>query len=138
VLVPIGRLHQLLERRRVPFVDEQIARLLPAEDVVRRVRPWRALVALISGEKVEKQARLIEMPLARPRPSALEDLAEELLRLPPAEEDVLPRRVVVAVARRNHHALDSETHRVIEEIGDVVRILAGVQRAVRGDAKTSL
>src|SRR5690606_33818118 len=111
---------------------------LPAEDVVRGIRPRRALIALIPGEKIEEQARLIEAPLARARPPALEDLAEELLGLPPSEEDVLPRRVVVAVARRDHHAFDAEAHHVVEEIGDVVRILAGVQRAVHRHAEAAL
>src|SRR5690606_39336838 len=138
VLLPVRRLPQLLERRRVPFVDEEIAGLLPAEDVVRGIRPRRALIALIPGEEIEEQARLIEAPLARAGPSALEDLAEELLRLPSPEEHVLARRMIVAVARRDHHAFDAEAHHVVEEIGDVVRILARVQRAVHRHAEAAL
>src|SRR5690606_24692567 len=69
---------------------------------------------------------------------SLEDLAEQLLRLPAAEEHVLPRRVIVAVARRDHHAFDPEAHRVIEEIRDIVRILARIERAVRRDPAAAL
>src|SRR5690606_34203015 len=109
-----------------------------AEDVVGRVRPRCALIALVAGEKIEEQARLIEVPLARALLAALEDLAEELLRLSPTEEHVLPRRVVVAVARRDHDALDPEAHRIVEEIRDVVGILARIERAVRRDPEAAL
>src|SRR5690606_915705 len=138
VLLPVRRLHQLLERRRVPFVDEEIAGLLPAEDVVRGIRPRRALIALIPGEEIEEQARLIEAPLARAGPSAVDELAEELLRLPSPEEHVLARRMIVAVARTGHHAFNAEAHHLLEETGDVVRILDRVQRAVSRHAEAAL
>src|SRR5204863_15423 len=80
VLVPVRALHEVLEARRVALVDEQIARPLPTEHVVGRIRPRRALIALVAGEEIDEQARLIEVPLAAALLADLEDLAEQLLR----------------------------------------------------------
>src|SRR5215475_4544830 len=51
--VPVGFLHQLLERLRVALA-EQIAGALPAEIVSRRIAPRGATVGLVAGEEVEK------------------------------------------------------------------------------------
>ena len=75
------------------------------------------------------------MPLAAALLADLEDRAEQLLRLAAAQEHVLARRVLVAVARRHHDALDAERVREVEEIRHVLRILARIQRAVRRDAE---
>ena len=53
--IPVGGLHQLLEGLGVAFA-EQIAGLLPAEDVARRHAPRRAVEFLIAGEEVEEHA----------------------------------------------------------------------------------
>ena len=70
-------------------------------------------------------------------PAALEDVAEQLLRVAPAEEHVLARRVLIAVARRHHHAFDAERHREVEKIGDVLGIFARIERAVRRNAEAA-
>ena len=45
VAFPVCRLHQLLEGLRIAIL-QQVARLLPAEDVIRRRTPGRALILL--------------------------------------------------------------------------------------------
>src|SRR6185503_3025140 len=101
-------------------------------------RPRRALIALVAGEEVDEQARLVEVPLAAALLADLEDLAKQLLRLAASEEHVLPRRVLIAVAGRHHDALDAERVREVEEIRYVLGVLAGVERAVRRDAEAPL
>src|SRR5215510_14170431 len=59
--IPVGGLHQLVEGLRIAFA-EQIARLLPAEDVARRHAPRRALVFLVAREEVQEQAGVDETP----------------------------------------------------------------------------
>ena len=55
VVVPGSFFHELGEARGVAFVHQQIARLLPPKDVVRRVGPWRALIGLVAGQKIEEE-----------------------------------------------------------------------------------
>src|SRR5580704_17553207 len=76
--VPIGGLHQLLERLGVTFA-EQIARLLPAEDVAIGHAPGRALERLVAGQEIEEQAGVHEIPLLAL--AAREDVAEQVLGL---------------------------------------------------------
>src|SRR6185503_19388130 len=96
---PVGLVRQLAKRLRVTFA-EQIARPLPAEDVARRVAPWRAAVFLVAGEEIEEQARLAEGPGATAA-SAAQDVAKELLGSRAREEVFLIRRALVGVARRH-------------------------------------
>src|SRR3984957_17663605 len=137
VALPLGVLDERLIGRSVAFVGQQIAGPLPAEHVVCRIAPRRALIGLIAGEEVQEQAGVIERPrLARGSRTALKYLAKQLLARMTAEEYVLAGSVAVAVTGRNRDALDAETHGGVEEIGDAVRILAVEQRAIDGDAKT--
>ena len=53
--IPVGRLHQFLEGLGVAFA-EQIAGLLPAEQIARRHSPGRAVVFPVAGEEIEEQA----------------------------------------------------------------------------------
>src|SRR5712691_13015227 len=96
VRIPVGRVHQFLERARIALA-EQVARLLPAEDVARRHAPRRAVIGLVAGEEVEEEAGMHELPaLALP---IREDLAEELLGLAAVEEVLLVGRALIRVAR---------------------------------------
>src|SRR5262249_22897990 len=95
VLVPLRGLEQRAEARRAPLVGEQITRPLPPEDVVRGIAPRRALIALIAGEKIEKQTRVIEGPAPRAPTPALEDLAKQAFARAAREEHVLARSMVV-------------------------------------------
>src|SRR6185437_8711018 len=138
VLVPRGVFHQGLEAARMPFVGEQVTRPLPTEEVVGWSAPRCALIGLIARQEIQEQPGVIERPAraraAQPRtPPALEYLAEQALAGAAPEEDILPRRVVVAVAGRDGDAFDTERHRLIEEGRHVVGILAAEERAVDGD-----
>src|SRR5437773_9728496 len=80
--IPVGRLHRLLETRRIAFA-EQVAGLLPSENVAGRHAPRGAVIGLIAGEKIEEQARMDEGPaLAFAAPK---DVAEQFLRLAAVE-----------------------------------------------------
>src|SRR5947199_100284 len=69
VVLPLRGLDQLLERRRVTLLEE-VAGPLPAEHVVGRVPPRRALVVALAHEEVEEQRRLVELPAALCRRAA--------------------------------------------------------------------
>src|SRR5581483_9767893 len=135
VRVPIGLFEQCFEARRVAFVDEQIARPLPAEYVARRIAPRRAAIGLIAGEKVEIQARVVERP---PTPLAeAEKISEKLLARVALNEKILARRVLVAEARRNRHSLDPERGYVVEKLRDLLRRFTLKQRAVDRHSKVA-
>src|ERR1700683_2526190 len=59
VLFPLGVIDQRAVARRVSLIGEQVAGPLPAEYVVRRIAPGRALIGLIAGEKIQEQRRMI-------------------------------------------------------------------------------
>ncbi|KOS92276.1 hypothetical protein DM53_4518 [Burkholderia mallei] len=128
VVVPVGRFHQLLEGLHVTFAD-QVARLLPAEHRARRVAPRRALVRLVAGEEIEEQRRLAERP-ALAAFAALEDFAEQVLRLVAVQEVLLIRRALVRVARRHGDAVDADRPQRIEELRDAFGERIVEQRAV--------
>src|SRR6516165_12204623 len=113
VSVPVGRLHQLLEGLGVAFA-EQVAGLLPAENVARRHAPRRAVEFLITGEKVEEHAGMSEIPLLAL--AECEDRAEQLLGLAPRQEVLLIGRAFVGVTRRDRYA-DAEFGGQVEEFG---------------------
>src|SRR5688572_29284431 len=75
--IPVGLLHQLAERFGVAF-PEEIAGPLPAEDGPRRISPRRAMIGLITGKKIEEEARLAERP-GLAAAAARENVAEQLL-----------------------------------------------------------
>src|SRR2546430_2354399 len=133
VVLPLRGLHQLLERRRVAFL-KKVARTLPAEHVVGRVAPRRALEVALAHEELEEQRRLVELPAAlRPR----QDLGEELVGAPAAEEVLLVGRLRVAVTGRDHHALDAEIHHRVEELAHTEWVGAVKERRVGRDPEAS-
>src|SRR5262245_65052377 len=109
--IPAGGFHQLEERLGVTFA-EQVAGLLPAEDVARRHAPGRAVIGLVAGEEVEVQAGMDEGPLLAL--AAGKHVAEQLLGLAPVEEVLLVGRALVGVAGRDRNA-NAELLGVIEE-----------------------
>ena len=56
VVIPIRRLHEVLKAFRISLIDQQIAWLLPTEDVVSRITPRRALIAPVASQEVHKHA----------------------------------------------------------------------------------
>src|SRR5262249_2340149 len=98
VAVPIGGLHQLLEGPGVAFT-EQIAGLLPAENIARGHAPGRALVVLVAREEVEEQALVQEIPAIAV--AELEHIGEETLGLLAVQEVLLIRGALVGVTGRD-------------------------------------
>src|SRR5262249_33324169 len=77
VLFPFGCLDQFLERLCVTVI-KQVARPLPAEDVVIRVTPGRALVITLAHQEFQEEDRLVELPpLAARRAQRTENFFEE-------------------------------------------------------------
>src|SRR6202041_3342761 len=94
--VPVGLLHQLLEAAGIAFA-EQVAGPLPAKIIAARAAPRRAVTSLVSGEEVEEEARLVELParLSRFLRVTAEDVAEQLLGPSPVEEMFLVGRALI-------------------------------------------
>src|SRR4051812_32219781 len=61
VVLPLGGFKQLLESVRVAVL-QKIARLLPAENIVRGHAPGRARVMALAHEEFKEEHRLIETP----------------------------------------------------------------------------
>src|ERR1700710_1018161 len=135
VLVPLGGFHQFLEGLHIPFT-EQITRTLPAEHGTRRVAPRRAFVGLIAGQEVEEHARLAERP-ALAVITALENIAEQRLRLFAVQEVLLIRRAFVRITRRHRNAVHAHGPERVEEIRYALRIGVVEQRAVDVHAETT-
>src|ERR1700692_3835802 len=80
VFVPLGVVDQRPVARRIPFVGEQVARPLPTEYVVGGIAPGRALIGLVTGEKIQEQRGVIERPRDAGGAAAQgDDAAEQLL-----------------------------------------------------------
>src|SRR5438309_3418440 len=101
VLIPARILQQGSVAGRVAFIGEQVAGPLPTEDVIGRVAPRRALIGLVAREKIQEQPGMIEGPAAGAAAAAFEDLAEQPLARAAAQEHILPRSILIAVAWRD-------------------------------------
>src|SRR5262249_6400321 len=135
VRVPVGLLHQLLEGLGIAFAEE-IAGALPAEIGARRIAPGRAVVFLVAGEEIEEQRRLAERPL--PALAQAENVAEQLLGPPPAEEMLLVRGALIGIAWRHRYAVEPHRHDVVEELRIALGVGAVEEGAVDVDAKATL
>src|SRR5438094_59973 len=108
ITIPVRFFNQSFEGRRVAFVYQQIAGPLPTEDIACRVTPGCATVGLIAGEKIQKQARVIEPPLALlAKP---EHISEKLFARLALHENVLAGSMLIAKPRRDCHPFDSKNH----------------------------
>jgi len=63
--IPIGGFHQLREGLGVALA-QQVAGLLPAENVARGHAPRRAVIGLVAGQEVQEQGGMDEVPSACP------------------------------------------------------------------------
>src|SRR5438874_67505 len=133
VVLPLRRLDELAKGGRVALLQE-IAGALPAEHVVRRVAPRRALEVLLAHEELEEQRRLVELPAPL---RVREHGPKELVGALAAQEVLLVGRLRVAVARRDHHALDAEVHHRVEELAHAQRVGAVEERRVGRDAEST-
>src|SRR5437867_12289328 len=101
VVLPAGGLEQLREARGVAFLEE-IAGALPAEDVVGRVAPRRALEVLLAHEELEEQRGLVEPP---PPVRIRENRREQIMSALGTQEVLLIGRLGVAVTLRYTHGI---------------------------------
>lgn len=97
IAMPVGLAHQFVKGVGIAFINEQVARFLPTEDVVGRITPWRAFIGLIAGQKIQVQARVIERPAAFAFPTQAKNVSKQALGLTPAQENILSRRMLVFI-----------------------------------------
>src|SRR5512143_989502 len=102
---PVCLFHQSLKTLGIALIDQQITRLLPAEDITCGVPPWCALVSLVAGQKIKKQARLIESPFSIF--AKLEDFPKEVFASCPHQEHVFLWCVCITITRGYRDAFDS-------------------------------
>ena len=128
ITIPVRFFHQGFKCRRITLVHEQVTGSLPTEHVTRWVAPGCATVSLVTGQKIQKQARVIEPPAALL--AQLENISEQLFARIALDENVLLGRMLVTKTRRNGYPLHSERHRIIEKGCHLLRGLALEQSAV--------
>src|ERR1700691_1803914 len=129
VIVPIGEFEIFLEGFHIAVLEE-VARLLPAEDVVGRAAPGSAREIEVALKELKEQRREVELPTF---PGVLKDLLEEGLRLVAMEEVFLVGCFLVGVTGREHHALNAEGYHLVEELADMSRIGAVEEGRIGGD-----
>ena len=110
---------------------------MPAEDVAGGVAPGGALIVLIAGQKIEKQARLVEHPALftftlTPQP---EDVAEQLFGGLALQKNILLRRMFIGESRRHIDAFHPQPHDEIKKFRRFLCRFALKKGAVHGDAK---
>src|SRR5262245_54930926 len=137
VLFPLGRLDQFLKRLRVTVI-KQVTRLLPAEEVVIRVAPRRALVIDLAHQEFQEEDRLVELPpLAARRAQRAENLFEKLFGLLAFEKVILIGRPGVAVTGRDCHPVNTEVHHLIEHLMEFPRVFTVEDRRVGVSAESA-
>src|SRR5260370_40242121 len=94
--LPVRGLHQFLEGLGIALA-EQVAGLLPAENVAGRHAPRRAFVILIARQEIQEQAGMHEIPLLAF--AQREHVAEQFLGLGAVEEMLLVRRALIGITR---------------------------------------
>ena len=129
--IPVGGFHQFRERLDVAFA-EQVARLLPAEDIARGHAPRRAMEFLVAGEEVEEHAGMRQIPVFAL--AERKDVSEQFLGLAAAEEVLLIGRPLIGVTGRDRDA-DAKFLGEIEERRDVLGRMAVEDRAVDVDGE---
>src|SRR5262249_9951191 len=111
---PVRFFNESFERRRIAFVNEQIAGPLPTEDIACRITPGCATIGLIASEKIQKQARMIKPPLTLLAKS--ENISEKLFARLALHENVLTWSSLTATPRGNSHPLDSKSRDIIKKL----------------------
>jgi len=133
VIFPGSIFDKLLESRDVTILEE-VTGFLPTEDIESGISPRGAVVIHVPLEEFEKIRGEIEFPRLLPIP---EDLLKEFFCPVAAEKMLLIGGFLIAVARREHHALDFEFHHFIEKFPDSVGISAFEKGGVGGDAEST-
>ena len=86
---------------------------MPTEHVTRRVAPGSAPISLVTGQKIQKQTRVIQPPGAVF--AQLENTSEELFARIPLDKYILLGSMLIIKTRRNGHTLHSERHHIIQK-----------------------
>src|ERR1700733_8501468 len=131
IVRPLHRLHQFLEAVRISVL-QQIARLLPTEDAKRRHSPRSAGQIFLAHQELHKDGRSIEAPCLL---AIREDRPKQLLRPRTPKKVLLVGSLVIGVSRRNHHALHTGHHQLIEVCAYAIRISTIKQCGVRSNAE---
>ena len=87
---------------------------MPTQHVTCRVTPGCTTVALVTGEKIQKQAGVVKPPLALP--AKPENIPEELFARLALHENILARRMFIAESRGNSHPFHSKSHGIVEKL----------------------
>src|SRR5271156_7233307 len=95
--IPVGGFHQFGVGLGIAFA-EQVAGLLPAENVAGRHAPRRAMEFLIAGEEIEEHAGMRQVPVLAL--AQREHLAEQFLGVAAIEKVLLIGRPLIGVAGR--------------------------------------
>ena len=133
VLLPGGLVQEVVERRVVD-VGDQVARALPALDVPGRVAPGRARHLALALEELEVDRRGVELVLAEHRVGGAELGADVVA----GHEDLLGVDRGVAVAGRDHEAVDVERGQVGEQLVELGHVGLLEHRGVGADEETGL
>src|ERR1022692_2371609 len=134
VLLPGGGIQQSLKRVGVAILEE-IAGLLPTENAVSRHTPRRALQVAFPHEELQEQRRHVELPAWV---AVGEDFAEHRLISLASGEVPLVGRLVVGVARRDHHAFHAGGHHLAEKGAHRLALDAFVYGGIGGHAEARL
>jgi hypothetical protein len=119
ITIPVRFFKQSFKRRRVALVYEQIAGPLPTQHVTCRVTPGCTTVALVAGEKIQKQARVVKPPLVLP--AKPENISEKLFARLALHKNVLAGRMFIAKPRGNSHPFDSKSHDIVKKLCHLFR-----------------
>src|SRR4030095_15479977 len=114
ITIPVRVFNQSFERRRVTLVYEQIAGPLPTQHVTCRVTPGCTTVALVAGEKIQKQARVVKPPFvlsAKP-----ENISEKLFTRLALHKNVLPGSMLIAKPRGNSPPFDDKSDDIVKKL----------------------
>jgi hypothetical protein len=134
IAIPGRAVEEFLEGPHIAVLEE-IARLLPAEDVGRWVPPGGALILQLPHQELQKQRRLIESP----SPLAVtENVGKQPVRPLSPEKVLLIRRLHIAVTRGNHHPFDAEDHHLVEEPANPQGVCIAEQGRIGGDPVASV
>lgn len=134
ITLPISFFHQSFEGRCVTFVHKQITGFLPPEHVTCRISPGHTAITFVAGKKIQKQAGVVEAPLAlSPKP---EDIPEQPFARIAPHKNLLARGMLITVPWGNSHCLDPETRDIVEKVCHFFSRFALEQGTVYGYAET--
>ena len=134
VAFPSGVFHEFLEGVVVPLL-QQVARLLPSEDVEGGTAPRSALKVALTHEELKKERAHVELPALL---AIGKNHLKELIGLAATKKTILIGGLVVGVSRADHHAFNTKFHHLVKEPAHRSRIGGLKERGVGGDAETHL